>query len=259
MGLRVCAFVRTPTRAQDVQGLERRLEPAGSVSLVDEAQACWLCPVTLRCWPSAVAAPTHRPGRLGSPGEGRGDEPRLWPLPGPGPPSAHPAPRQCVSGAGSPAALHSVVEELVRFRQKVRQFALAAGEAPGEARRQLLERRPLLEACDALRRDLAAHGVSIKVSTALRCGPGCSPHDPVPPCPRPRALTRTRPVSLPRTGAACPRGSCWTRGQKTPNQGAEDTGCGGHGMRRPRLPAQFCAASSHDKSLMLKFLLWLLS
>ncbi|XP_029065647.1 probable cysteine--tRNA ligase, mitochondrial isoform X1 [Monodon monoceros] len=72
------------------------------------------------------------------------------------------AERQCVSGAGGPAALHSVVEELVRFRQKVRQFALAAREAPGEAQRQLLERRPLLEACDALRRDLAAHGVSIK-------------------------------------------------------------------------------------------------
>ncbi|XP_066872740.1 probable cysteine--tRNA ligase, mitochondrial isoform X4 [Kogia breviceps] len=73
------------------------------------------------------------------------------------------AERQCVSGAGGgPAALHSVVEELVRFRRKVRQFALATGEAPGEARRQLLERRPLLEACDALRRDLAAHGVSIK-------------------------------------------------------------------------------------------------
>ncbi|XP_059851819.1 probable cysteine--tRNA ligase, mitochondrial isoform X2 [Delphinus delphis] len=72
------------------------------------------------------------------------------------------AERQCVSGAGGPAALHSVVEELVRFRQKVRQFALAAREAPGEAQRQLLERQPLLEACDALRRDLAAHGVSIK-------------------------------------------------------------------------------------------------
>ncbi|XP_032467296.1 probable cysteine--tRNA ligase, mitochondrial isoform X3 [Phocoena sinus] len=72
------------------------------------------------------------------------------------------AERQCVSGAGGPAALHSVIEELVRFRQKVRQFALAAREAPGEAQRQLLERRPLLEACDALRRDLAAHGVSIK-------------------------------------------------------------------------------------------------
>ncbi|EPY74604.1 cysteinyl-tRNA synthetase, mitochondrial-like protein [Camelus ferus] len=73
--------------------------------------------------------------------------------------------RQCAAGAGGLAALHSVVEELVRFRLKVRQFALATGEASGEARRQqLLERRPLLEACDALRRDLAAHGVSIKVS-----------------------------------------------------------------------------------------------
>ncbi|XP_061291361.1 probable cysteine--tRNA ligase, mitochondrial isoform X5 [Bos javanicus] len=73
------------------------------------------------------------------------------------------AERQCVPGAGSPAALHSLVEELVRFRLKVRQFALASGEAPGEARRQrLLERQPLLEACDALRRDLAVHGISIK-------------------------------------------------------------------------------------------------
>ncbi|KAB1252320.1 Cysteine--tRNA ligase; mitochondrial [Camelus dromedarius] len=71
--------------------------------------------------------------------------------------------RQCAAGAGGLAALHSVVEELVRFRLKVRQFALATGEASGEARRQqLLERRPLLEACDALCRDLAAHSVSIK-------------------------------------------------------------------------------------------------
>ncbi|XP_055398990.1 probable cysteine--tRNA ligase, mitochondrial isoform X3 [Bubalus kerabau] len=70
---------------------------------------------------------------------------------------------ECVPGAGSPAALHSLVEELVRFRLKVRQFALASGEAPGEARRQrLLERQPLLEACDVLRRDLAVHGISIK-------------------------------------------------------------------------------------------------
>uniref|UniRef100_A0A4W2CUR1 cysteine--tRNA ligase n=1 Tax=Bos indicus x Bos taurus TaxID=30522 RepID=A0A4W2CUR1_BOBOX len=70
---------------------------------------------------------------------------------------------ECVPGAGSPAALHSLVEELVCFRLKVRQFALASGEAPGEARRQrLLERQPLLEACDALRRDLAVHGISIK-------------------------------------------------------------------------------------------------
>ncbi|KAM9049582.1 LOW QUALITY PROTEIN: putative cysteine--tRNA ligase, mitochondrial [Megaptera novaeangliae] len=106
------------------------------------------------------------------------------------------AERQCVSGAGSPAALHSVVEELVRFRQKVRQFALAAGEAPGEARRQLLERRPLLEACDALRRDLAAHGVSIKDRSGVSTWELLDPR------------------------------------QKTPNQGAEDTGCGGHGFRR---------------------------
>uniref|UniRef100_A0A8C6CF43 cysteine--tRNA ligase n=1 Tax=Moschus moschiferus TaxID=68415 RepID=A0A8C6CF43_MOSMO len=73
------------------------------------------------------------------------------------------AERQCVPGAGSPATLHSLVEELVHFRLKVRQFALASGETPGEARHQrLLERRPLLEACDALRRDLAIHGISIK-------------------------------------------------------------------------------------------------
>nr|XP_020769046.1 probable cysteine--tRNA ligase, mitochondrial [Odocoileus virginianus texanus] len=73
------------------------------------------------------------------------------------------AERQGVPGAGSPAALHSLVEELVRFRLKVRQFALASGEVSGEARRQrLLERRPLLEACDELRRDLAVHGISIK-------------------------------------------------------------------------------------------------
>uniref|UniRef100_A0A8C9DST5 Probable cysteine--tRNA ligase, mitochondrial n=1 Tax=Prolemur simus TaxID=1328070 RepID=A0A8C9DST5_PROSS len=71
--------------------------------------------------------------------------------------------RQCVPGDSSAATLHAVVEELVRFRQKVRQFALTTPEASGEARqRQLLERRPLLEACDALRRDLTAHGVNIK-------------------------------------------------------------------------------------------------
>lgn len=55
----------------------------------------------------------------------------------------------------------------MRFRLKVRQFALAKGEATEEARRQqLLERQPLLEACDTLRQDLAVHGVSIKVSHA---------------------------------------------------------------------------------------------
>lgn len=70
---------------------------------------------------------------------------------------------QFVSGDSSSATLHSVVEELVRFRLKVRQFALATGEATKEARRQvLLERQPLLEACDTLRQDLAVHGISIK-------------------------------------------------------------------------------------------------
>ncbi|XP_036106305.1 probable cysteine--tRNA ligase, mitochondrial isoform X1 [Molossus molossus] len=73
------------------------------------------------------------------------------------------ADRQFVSGDSGSATLHSVVEELVRFRLKVRQFALATGEATREARRQqLLERQPLLEACDILRQDLAAHGISIK-------------------------------------------------------------------------------------------------
>ncbi|XP_032258503.1 probable cysteine--tRNA ligase, mitochondrial [Phoca vitulina] len=73
------------------------------------------------------------------------------------------ADRQCVSGDGSRAALHSVVEQLVQFRLRVRQFALATGAATREGRRQqLLDTQPLLEACDALRRDLVAHGISIK-------------------------------------------------------------------------------------------------
>ncbi|XP_012607423.2 putative cysteine--tRNA ligase, mitochondrial isoform X2 [Microcebus murinus] len=71
--------------------------------------------------------------------------------------------RQCVPGDSSAATLHGVVEELVRFRQRVRQFALTTPEATREARQQQLqERQPLLEACDALRRDLAAHGINIK-------------------------------------------------------------------------------------------------
>ncbi|KAK2507988.1 hypothetical protein MC885_012084 [Smutsia gigantea] len=70
---------------------------------------------------------------------------------------------QSVSGGGGSATLHSVVEELVRFRVKVRRFALAVGGAAGEAQQQQLsERQPLLEACDILRRDLAAHGIGIK-------------------------------------------------------------------------------------------------
>ncbi|KAM4859696.1 putative cysteine--tRNA ligase, mitochondrial isoform 2-T2 [Thomomys bottae] len=71
--------------------------------------------------------------------------------------------RQCVSGDGSTALLHSTVDELVRFRLKVRQFALATPEATGEARQQRLqERRPLLDACDTLRQNLAAQGINIK-------------------------------------------------------------------------------------------------
>lgn len=71
--------------------------------------------------------------------------------------------QQCVSGDSSTAALHCVVDELVRFRLKVRQYALATPGVTGAARRQQLqERQPLLEACDALRQDLATHGINIK-------------------------------------------------------------------------------------------------
>nr|XP_042119008.1 probable cysteine--tRNA ligase, mitochondrial isoform X3 [Peromyscus maniculatus bairdii] len=79
--------------------------------------------------------------------------------------------RQCVSGDGSVATLHCVVEELVRFRLKVRQYALATPGATGEARRrQLQERQPLLEACDALRQDLATHGINVKGQHNLHMG-----------------------------------------------------------------------------------------
>ncbi|XP_058132409.1 probable cysteine--tRNA ligase, mitochondrial isoform X2 [Dasypus novemcinctus] len=71
--------------------------------------------------------------------------------------------RQCISGDDSLATLHSVVEELVHFRLKVRQYALATQEADRKARQQqLLERQSLLQACDALRTDLAVHGINIK-------------------------------------------------------------------------------------------------
>ncbi|XP_007937113.1 probable cysteine--tRNA ligase, mitochondrial [Orycteropus afer afer] len=73
------------------------------------------------------------------------------------------ATQQFISGDSSPGTLHSVVEELVRFRQKVRQYALATQTASREARQQqLLERQPLLQACDSLRKDLAIHGINIK-------------------------------------------------------------------------------------------------
>ncbi|KAH0500064.1 putative cysteine--tRNA ligase, mitochondrial [Microtus ochrogaster] len=78
---------------------------------------------------------------------------------------------QCVSGDSGTAALHCVVDELVRFRLKVRQYALATPGVTGAARRQQLqERQPLLEACDALRQDLATHGINIKVSNTANTG-----------------------------------------------------------------------------------------
>ncbi|XP_006851605.1 PREDICTED: probable cysteine--tRNA ligase, mitochondrial [Chrysochloris asiatica] len=74
-----------------------------------------------------------------------------------------PANQQWTSGDSSTATLCSVVDELVRFRQTVRQYALATQEASREVRRQqLLERQPLLQACDALRKDLIIHNISIK-------------------------------------------------------------------------------------------------
>lgn len=85
-------------------------------------------------------------------------------------------------GGDKSAVLSSVIEELVRFRTKVRHYALALPETadtvPGESaagakepkqeqkekRKQLMsERKPLLEACDNLRGDLAAFGIHIKV------------------------------------------------------------------------------------------------
>ncbi|XP_062475464.1 probable cysteine--tRNA ligase, mitochondrial isoform X3 [Pezoporus occidentalis] len=84
------------------------------------------------------------------------------------------------------AVLSNVIDELVQFRTKVRHYALALPEAAGtasvegdagakgskpeekEKRQQLMrERRPLLEACDSLREDLAAFGIHIKDRAAV--------------------------------------------------------------------------------------------
>ncbi|XP_055492592.1 probable cysteine--tRNA ligase, mitochondrial isoform X1 [Leucoraja erinacea] len=73
----------------------------------------------------------------------------------------------------SSAALYSVAEQLVGFRQEVRNYALAVNEQDSgsgeeeqqqrERRRQLMvERQPLLRACDSLRKDLDAIGINIK-------------------------------------------------------------------------------------------------
>ncbi|NWI08644.1 SYCM protein, partial [Crypturellus soui] len=82
---------------------------------------------------------------------------------------------------GNSALLSNVMDELVNFRAKVRNYALALPEATEtvqmegtaasketkqeqkeERRRLMQERKPLLEACDHLRRDLAAFGIHIK-------------------------------------------------------------------------------------------------
>ncbi|NXJ77031.1 SYCM protein, partial [Trogon melanurus] len=87
--------------------------------------------------------------------------------------------RQVALGGDNSAMLSNIIDELVRFRAKVRQYALALPEAADatlmegatgaerrekkEKRQQLMrERKPLLEACDSLRGDLAAFGIHIK-------------------------------------------------------------------------------------------------
>ncbi|KAM6098187.1 putative cysteine--tRNA ligase, mitochondrial isoform 4-T4 [Theristicus caerulescens] len=90
-------------------------------------------------------------------------------------------------GGGDSAVLSNVIDELVRFRSKVRHYALALPEEAAEAvpvegaagakgpkqeqkerRQQLMqERKPLLEACDSLRGDLAAFGIHIKDRAAV--------------------------------------------------------------------------------------------
>ncbi|NXA46143.1 SYCM protein, partial [Nothocercus julius] len=90
--------------------------------------------------------------------------------------------KQVAPEGGNSALLSNVMDELVNFRTKVRNYALALPEATEtvqmggtagsketkqeqkEKRRQLMEeRKPLLEACDHVRRDLAAFGIHIKV------------------------------------------------------------------------------------------------
>uniref|UniRef100_A0A8B9RZK9 cysteine--tRNA ligase n=1 Tax=Accipiter nisus TaxID=211598 RepID=A0A8B9RZK9_9AVES len=94
--------------------------------------------------------------------------------------------RQVALGGDNSAVLSNVIDELVRFRAKVRLYALAlpeeadavpmegAAAAKGakqeqkEKRQQLIqERKPLLEACDSLRGDLAAFGIHIKDRAAV--------------------------------------------------------------------------------------------
>ncbi|NXG08855.1 SYCM protein, partial [Sakesphorus luctuosus] len=91
--------------------------------------------------------------------------------------------RQVPVAGDNSAVLSNVLDELVRFRTKVRHYALALPEAADavpmegaagakqeqkEKRKQLMqERKPLLEACDSLREDLAAFGIHIKDRAAI--------------------------------------------------------------------------------------------
>uniref|UniRef100_A0A8D0H710 Cysteinyl-tRNA synthetase class Ia DALR domain-containing protein n=1 Tax=Sphenodon punctatus TaxID=8508 RepID=A0A8D0H710_SPHPU len=89
--------------------------------------------------------------------------------------------RQVFLEDARPNVLSSVIGELVSFRTKVREYALPPPETKeitpiadtamsGEVKQQqkekrrqlLLEREPLLQACDSLRQDLAALGIAIK-------------------------------------------------------------------------------------------------
>uniref|UniRef100_A0A4W3J0J3 Probable cysteine--tRNA ligase, mitochondrial n=1 Tax=Callorhinchus milii TaxID=7868 RepID=A0A4W3J0J3_CALMI len=77
---------------------------------------------------------------------------------------------QVTTEGQSLAALHGIVDQLVDFRQKVRNYALAVDEPQlkDKKRRLMNERQPLLQACDSLRLDLTAIGIDIKVSESIQ-------------------------------------------------------------------------------------------
>uniref|UniRef100_A0A8C4JH29 Probable cysteine--tRNA ligase, mitochondrial n=1 Tax=Dromaius novaehollandiae TaxID=8790 RepID=A0A8C4JH29_DRONO len=75
--------------------------------------------------------------------------------------------KQIALEGGNSAMLCNVIDELVSFRTKVRNYALALPEATETMQQLMQERKPLLEACDHLRRDLAAFGIHIKDRTAV--------------------------------------------------------------------------------------------
>ncbi|XP_061482618.1 probable cysteine--tRNA ligase, mitochondrial isoform X2 [Rhineura floridana] len=100
--------------------------------------------------------------------------------------------RQVAPESKHSAIFSSVIDELISFRIKVRNFALAMPEAAGgiptegsalskeakwqqkdERQRLLKDREPLLQACDNLRQDLAMYGINIKVRCLLCPKPAC--------------------------------------------------------------------------------------